>query len=205
LRDDALLMKGLSDNISSVNGRMEALEADREKAISESRGIIRSTKRIIHSIHLSEPYEDLLRATEEDMRRLAESIDPRIASSGPVQDAMAELAEASLFHSIMTEGMLPSHSSLGISPQAWVLGLADCLGEMRRALLDMLMEGDTERAGALFSEMEEICGEIMLFDVPDAILPIRRKQDVARGLMEKTRTDLANAVVMARVTSERMR
>ena len=198
-------MKGLSDNISSVNGRMEALEADREKAISESRGIIRSTKRIIHSIHLSEPYEDLLRATEEDMRRLAESIDPRIASSGPVQDAMAELAEASLFHSIMTGEMLPSHSSLGISPQAWVLGLADCLGEMRRALLDMLMEGDTERAGALFSEMEEICGEIMLFDVPDAILPIRRKQDVARGLMEKTRTDLANAVVMARVTSERMR
>jgi translin len=76
---------------------------------------------------------------------------------------------------------------------------------MRRALLDMLMEGDTERAGALFSEMEEICGEIMLFDVPDAILPIRRKQDVARGLKETTRTDLANAVVMARVTSERMR
>jgi predicted translin family RNA/ssDNA-binding protein len=96
LRDDALLMKGLSDNISSVNGRMEALEADREKAISESRGIIRSTKRILHSIHLSEPYEDLLRATEEDMRRLAESIDPRIASSGPVQEAMPELADALL-------------------------------------------------------------------------------------------------------------
>jgi translin len=31
----------------------------------------------------------------------------------------------------------------------------------------------------------------MRFDYPDAILPIRRKQDIARSLLEKTRGEVA--------------
>jgi len=41
--------------------------------------------------------------------------------------------------------------------------------------------------------MEEIYDQLMRFDHPSAIVPIRRKQDVARTLIEKTRGEIAVA------------
>jgi translin len=191
-------MKGLSENIASVNAKMGALETEREHAIASSRTIIRSTKRIIHGIHTGSPEPDLLRSAMSDMESLTMSLGPEMRSSGPVEDAMMELAEAALFDAVCRDAPLPSPEDICVSPQSWALGLADCLGEMRRIALSMLMEDRLEDAKRMFSSMEEICAEIMLFDVPDAIMPMRRKQDIARGVMEKTRTDLANAIVMRR-------
>ena len=88
---------------------------------------------------------------------------------------------------------LPSYEDLGITPQAWIMGMADTIGEIRRAIVTRLMNGRTDEAFSLFSVMEAMCEELLMFDVPDAILPIRRKQDVARGIVEKTRSDLMAA------------
>ena len=41
--------------------------------------------------------------------------------------------------------------------------------------------------------MEDIFTALMRFDYPDAILPIRRKQDIVRSLLEKTRGEVAVA------------
>jgi translin len=117
----------------------------------------------------------------------------------PVEDALTEYAEAMLFSSIISGEELPSFSVLGIPPQPWVLGLADCLGEMRRTVLTSLMSEDIQRAGSVFSDMEGIFHTIMLFDTPEPILPIRRKQDIARGVMERTRADISNAVVISKI------
>ena len=80
------------------------------------------------------------------------------------------------------------------------MGMADTIGELRRIVLTHLMESDADTAKELFSVMEIMCEGLMMFDVPDAILPIRRKQDVARGVVEKTRSDLLNAKMSYRVT-----
>ena len=45
--------------------------------------------------------------------------------------------------------------------------------------------------------MEELFLVIMRFDYPDAIIQIRRKQDVARSLLEKTRGEVAVALSSA--------
>jgi translin len=42
--------------------------------------------------------------------------------------------------------------------------------------------------------MEELTGAIMRFDYPDAIVAIRKKQDVARSLLEKTRGEMTVAM-----------
>jgi translin len=122
--------------------------------------------------------------------------EPEVLFSGPVADAMMELAEACILSSIVLGKEIPSYSSLNITPQAWVLGLADCLGEMRRILLDRLMNNKMNDAKDMFSKMEVVCDSVLSFDVPDAILPVRRKQDVARSVMERTRTDITNALLM---------
>ena len=57
------------------------------------------------------------------------------------------------------------------------------------------MDTDIDEAKYLFSIMDELCEGLLVFDVPDAILPIRRKQDIARGIIERTRSDLLNATL----------
>ncbi|MDR1405166.1 MAG: RNA-binding protein [Candidatus Methanoplasma sp.] len=176
------------------------IESRRECAIRRSRDIIRETKRMIHSIHIS---DDGTVSRDALMKLVSDLIsetggDPFVMNTAPVTDALAEYAEAMILDSVIKNGCVLSFGDLNIGPQPWILGLADCLGEMRRVILTSLMSGDLEKAESVFSKMEEICHELMLFDVPDSILPIRRKQDIARGIMERTRTDIANAVVLSK-------
>jgi len=193
-------MKNLSDTVAKANERMDVLERLREDSIAASRIVIRGTKKAIHAIHSSEEYAGLLLEASSEYDKLYARVrdEPEILYSGPVGDAMMELAEACILSAIVEKKNVPSFSDLKITPQAWVLGLADCLGEMRRILLDRLMNGKVKEAKEMFGAMEEVCEEVMSFDVPDAILPVRRKQDVARSIMEKTRTDITNALLMDR-------
>jgi translin len=77
--------------------------------------------------------------------------------------------------------------------------MADVIGELRRFALERLREGDIDRATEFLNMMEEMFLVIMRFDFPDALVPIRRKQDVARSLLEKTRGEVAVAVNSARL------
>jgi len=190
-------MIDLSDTVASVNERMDALEKMREKAIASSRSVIRMTKKAIHAIHSGESHKELLKNAMTEYKAMCKACsEPEILFSGPVGDAMMELAEACILSSIVLKKPVPSYVSINVTPQAWVLGLADCLGEMRRILLTQLMAGKIKDAKEMFADMERVCDHVMSFDVPDAVLPIRRKQDVARSVMERTRTDIANAVLM---------
>lgn len=191
-------MKDISGIVASVNERMDTLEKMRERSIASSRAIIRLTKRAIHSVHLNEDHTRALNEAAAEYNAMIKIIcnEPEILLSGPVGDAMMELSEACILSSIVLGKDIPSYSSLNVSPQSWVMGLADALGEMRRILLAHLMRNELDDAKRMFNDMETVCDAVMSFDTPDAILPIRRKQDAARPLMERTRTDIANALIM---------
>lgn len=184
--------------MSYVNERMEELETKRELAVASSRMIIRKTKRVIHSIHMNEDHVDALMELGRNMEKLNSDLrnDPEIFYSGVVEDARMEYAEASLLSAVVLEKAIPSFDTLRITPQSWIMGLADCIGEMRRMVLSRLMTDDLEGAMYMFSEMEDASNELLMFDVPDAILPLRRKQDIVRGIMERTRADVTNAILM---------
>jgi translin len=191
-------MRGISEIIASIDERMLRLEGLREKSMAASRSVIRMTKRAMHAMHSREDFKSIVDKAASEYGSLYESIrdEPEILHSGPVADAMMELAEACIMSAILTDEDVPSHTRLSVTPQAWAMGLADALGELRRMLLTYLMNGETERAKDMFADMETVCDAVLSFDAPDAILPIRRKQDIARSVMERTRTDIANALIM---------
>jgi translin len=196
-------MRNLPDIIASVNERMDSLDAMRERSIASSRSVIRRTKRAIHDMHMRNDHSESLNNAVSEFNDLYLQIkdEPEALFSGSVADAMMELSEACILSSIVLGKEIPSYSSLNVTPQAWVLGLADSLGEMRRMLLDDLINGRTDDAKRMFEQMEEVCEAVMSFDVPDAILPVRRKQDTARAVMERTRTDITNALLIGRAKS----
>lgn len=193
-------MEKLTEAAEEALRILQDAEARRERAVRCSRDVIRETKRMIHSIHVSEDYagskETLLRLVPELTSMAGDTFAIGI---GPADDALAEYAEAMILDAVIREEGVPSFRGLGIGPGPWVLGLADCLGEMRRIVLTSLMSDDTGRAVSMFSDMERMFHTIMVFDIPDSVLPIRRKQDIARGVMERTRTDITNAVMMSKI------
>ncbi|HET6815066.1 MAG TPA: haloacid dehalogenase, partial [Actinomycetota bacterium] len=61
---------------------------------------------------------------------------------------------------------------------------------------DVLRAGDVARATALFAAMEEIHALLADLDYPDAITGnLRRSTDVARSIIERTRSDLTLTVI----------
>lgn len=190
-------MNGLYEGMEAATRELSDIENDREAAIAYSRRVIRLTKTVIHGIHAGTPYRQESETMDGVMDELRDVCTlPSVETCGPVQDAMGEYAEAKIFTAVMEDRGIPSHSDLGITAGAWVLGLADTEGELRRAVMTRLMDGDLDSAKVLFSKMEEIHAQIMLLDVPDAVVPIRRKQDIARGIMDKTRSDMTTASIM---------
>ena len=189
-----------------MNGPMDkaadalaSIESGREEAIKLSRAIIRLSKNAIHAMHTGgDPSEDIGAMSEKIDALLEAAEDPFILSSGPVQDCMCEYSEAVILRSIVAEAPVPDHTSLRISPSSWILGACDCEGELRRMVMSKLMEGDLEGAKHLFSLMEDVHEQIMQLDITDHVAPVRRKQDNARGIMDRTRSDMLNAVLSSR-------
>ena len=196
---DYVVMKGLTENIESINVKLSAIEVKRESAIAMSRSIIRRTKNMIHAIHQGEEFMSIQGELKASVREMISKLkdEPSVLYSAVVEDAMMEYSEALILSAIVRKKDIPSFESLKITPQAWMLGLADVIGELRRIILTNLMKGDMTKASYYFDIMEEIGNEVMSFDVPDAIVPIRRKQDIARGILEKTRSDMTNATIMS--------
>jgi translin len=58
------------------------------------------------------------------------------------------------------------------------------------------MKGNLPEATRIFSKMEELCDVLMTLDIKDSVVPVRRKQDIARGIMDRSRTDITTASMM---------
>lgn len=193
-------MEELPGMIADIAASFAAQEQARNLAMDRSRKIIRMTKAAIHAIHEGQRDPQALPALQTELDALVAALldTPGALEDPAVGDAMIEYAETALFDSAVRGAPLPSCRELRITPAAWTLGLGDSVGELRRVLLRDLMAGDLAAAQTIFGRMEEMGDALLSLDVPDAIAPIRRKQDLARGVIEKSRTDLATALIMNR-------
>jgi translin len=194
-------MKNLDAIASRIQARLDEKDTVREIAIKSSRAIIRISGGVIHSIHKGEEMDEMMSEALDEAQRLRSLLleHPELLNSGLVEDALQELSEAAILISIYRDQDLPSPEELGVPHTAYLLGLADCIGELRRFSLEALRAGDTEKASAYLEMMEEFFQVIMRFDYPDALVSIRRKQDIARSLLEKTRGEVAVAVSSKRL------
>ena len=98
----------------------------------------------------------------------------------------------------------PGPDELGVGPAAYLNGLGDVAGELRRYILDALRRGDFSRSEELLGVMDEIYTVLVSMDFPDAVTRgLRRSADMVRGTLERTRGDLTVALRQHRL-EERM-
>ncbi len=96
---------------------------------------------------------------------------------------------------MVTGEPLPQHKALGVDAAAYLNGLGEAVGEIRRYLLDAMRQGDLSRGEELLAAMDDIYNVLVTMDFPDAITGgLRRTTDMVRGVLEKTRSDLTLAI-----------
>jgi translin len=89
---------------------------------------------------------------------------------------------------------------LGIEAPAYLNGLAEAASELRRHILDCLRGDQLERAEMLLGTMDDVYALLVTVDLPDAVTGgLRRTTDALRAVIERTRGDLTNAIVAARL------
>lgn len=188
-------MKNLDNIVDKIEKNIDKKEEVREKALELSRDIITNCRKAIQKIHQDEngKAEELIKKGKTKLKKLYKKTDEfaDIQNSGFVENATQELVEAHSLNNIMKEKELPEPDELGINYSSYLLGLCDLIGELRRASLDSIRKGKCDRADKYLDMMEDIYEAIIRFDYPSGLIPVKRKQDIARKLIEKTRGELA--------------
>ncbi|HTY89742.1 MAG TPA: haloacid dehalogenase [Methanocella sp.] len=192
-------MESLKDISARVRARFDAMDKAREGALAASRKITRNSGDSIKAIHRGEwaEAERLIRETRSLSDQLHDALKdfPEAYYSGYVEDAQVEFAEVSILYSVLRGLDLPTPESLRIENTAYLKGMGDASGELRRHILDLIRKGRPEEGEKYLDIMDEFYTEMMSFDYPDAIMHgLRKKTDVARSLIERTRGDLTNAL-----------
>ena len=184
----------------------DAQEKLREEVLDASREVIRSSARAIAAVHRKDrtDAEEMLAKARKALVALAEAVkaEPHIADSGTILSAYQVYCEAALVQALIWNGKLLTPKELDVSYKPYLAGLADVAGELRRHALDMIRADEVSEAERMLKLMEEILELLMEFDYPDAVLPgMRRRQDMVRGIVEKTRGDLTTAIRQQRLES----
>ena len=168
-------------SLKATSVKVGFIKADYETALDE----LKEAK-----IHLKE--------AEKKNTHLKRSLknSPELRFAGYIVEAEKELVEASLVYGYELNGHILSYKEMDVSASSYIQGIGDAIGEWRRKALDHLRKLDLENGEKYLNIMEsgmEILNEL---DYPDALTGgLRRYADNARALIERTRSDITNAVV----------
>ena len=190
------------DNLDSIAEQLRqdliARDEAREKLLPLCRDAIRYSSNAIRAVHRQEfPQAAELLTTARRLLDEAEGIGEysETGGAGIVKDAQKEYAEANITLALVTGQSLTGSQELRVDAAAYLNGLGEAVGEIRRYLLDAMRKGDLSRGEELLNAMDDIYSVLVTMDFPDAITQgLRRTTDMVRGVLEKTRSDLTLAI-----------
>ncbi|MCJ7817324.1 MAG: translin family protein [Candidatus Thorarchaeota archaeon] len=197
----------LTNILNCFRDEIDADDQVREKVLPLSRNAVRKCSESIKMTHKKEFTK--AKALIEEVHMIITSAIGEMPASDFVSKSKAmdiayqELAEAANVLSLIEQGEYTPPEEYQIPSRPYLNGLADVIGELRRAALDCLRRDEVSKAEQLLSTMEDVLEGLQSFDYPNALVPdLRRKCDVGRGLVERTRGDLTRAVGQSRLVKE---
>ncbi|MGP3667317.1 MAG: hypothetical protein ACKD6N_00415 [Candidatus Bathyarchaeota archaeon] len=182
--------------LKNVKKELKIKSSLREKMLLNSRKITQKSKKTILLLHQNK-LEKAEKTLDEARKLLNLTTDflknaPELQTSGALFTASQEYAEASIFFCIEKVGLYPTPEEVGVSSSAYVLGLADVVGELKRKVSECLRIGDVKKAEHYFKHMEDIYKMLSaLNEHVFLVVPLlRRKCDVTRHLVESAGSEL---------------
>ncbi|MBI4338303.1 MAG: haloacid dehalogenase [Chloroflexi bacterium] len=173
--------------------------AARERALPLCREAIQHCANSIRAVHRGElaPAQGLLGQAAKALQQVSQALQghPDVFNAGFLHDAQKEFAEANATLAFAAGTPLPGPKELGVELPAYLNGLGEAVGELRRYILDALRRDDVSRCEELLEIMDEVYTILVTMDFPDALTGgLRRTTDMVRGVLERTRGDLTVAL-----------
>ena len=191
------------NNLEAISNQarqdLSARDGAREKLLPLCREVIRYSGNAIRAVHRQDfrLAEELINTARGHLSAAAKAVEnfSELSNTGAIRDAQKEFAEATVTVAIVTAHQLPGPRELDVDASAYLNGLGEAVGELRRYLLDAMRQGDLSRGEELLTTMDDIYNVLVTIDFPDVITGgLRRTTDMVRGVLERTRADLTLAV-----------
>ena len=196
-------MTDLSAELESIGGKVRdsfsAKHEARDKAIKSSREAIYKCSTSIRAAHRGE--FDLAKSLADEAKAILDEVDKAIGDyddlryTGFVLDSQKEYAEARSTLALISGQPVPGPDELGVKYSAYLNGLGEAAGELRRHILDVMRRGEIEHCETILGMMDDIYSLLVTIDYPDALTGgLRRTTDMVRGVLERSRGDLTVAL-----------
>ncbi len=169
-------------------------DSAREKGLRLSRESIRFSANAIRTVHRGQydQARELINSSRANVEEMSRTLAQHgeLLYGGFVHNAQKEYAEACITLALVSGETLPDPDDLGISYAAYLNGLGEAAGELRRHLLDTLRESRIDRCEGILEAMDDIYSLLVTIDFHDALTGgLRRTTDMVRGVLERTRGD----------------
>ncbi|MCS3923803.1 haloacid dehalogenase [Methanosalsum natronophilum] len=202
------------ESLAKFQSVFDLKETVRNNAISLSREIVQKCRKAVYAIHRGEP--KLAMSMINEGKELLSTIDseleefPDVYYGGFVEHSQQELVETIILYELIFNGSdlkkIPTPECINVSYVAYLNGLADVPGELRRHILSVIRDNNANEGEHYLKLMEDIYSILIIFDYPDVLLKgLRHKTDRIHSLIERTEGDLTNAMMQQQLENSMKR
>ena len=182
------MLEHVQTDVEEINKKFKDIEERRNTIIKGTRDATIFCSKAIVSMHAHKKNESI--EYIEKAKKLLQQF--RELGKDDLQKylyvAEQEYVEACCLFSIAEDNAIPSMKSLEVYDISYVMGLLDCIGEIKRMIIDKIRTEGISNVNTLFELMDRIYGTIYPLAVYDNLMPgLRKKLDVSRILIENVR------------------
>jgi translin len=183
-----MTLKNVKSSLDKISKSLAEVQDNREFLLKNTREIIILCSRSIISVHKGDLKTAKKNLAEVDMllkkyrKKATANLQRYLITSEQ------EYVEAACLLAVVEGKEIPSDKKLKVMGESYVLGLLDCVGELKRMIFDKIRIGDTENALKTFDIMENLYLHLYTFSMYDKVVKeARRKIDVNRILVDDVR------------------
>jgi len=182
------------NELGGLQEHLTDYDKTRERLLDLTRKTTRLASWAIIQIHRGQipKAKATLTEAEASIAQMRDLLNQRVEfkQAGYVIVAFQEFSEAKILLGFANEKKLLTPSEVGVDWMPYLLGLLDFLGELRRRTMDQLKAGKLKKAQHTFESMEALFEDLLSLDRTSIVPTFRRKLDVAKKLVEATRSDV---------------
>jgi len=184
-----MTLKNVKPSLNKIAKSLENIQDSREFLLKNTREIIILCSRSIISVHKGD-----LKTGKNNLKQADKLLKKyKKKATGGLRRYLItpeqELVEAACLIAIVEKKEIPSDKKLAVMPESYVLGLLDCVGELKRRVFDEIRIGDIDEATRVFEVMENLYLHLYTFSMYDKVVKeARRKIDVNRILVDDVRS-----------------
>ena len=184
-----MTLKNVKTSLNKITKSLGEVQDSREFLLKNTREIIILCSRSIIAVHKGDLTEGKKNLKQADM--LLKKYKKK--ATGQLRRYLItpeqEFVEAACLIAIVEKKEIPSDKKLDVMPESYVLGLLDCVGELKRRVFDKIRVDQIDDATKTFEVMEDLYLQLYTFSMYDKVVKeARRKIDVNRILVDDVRS-----------------